>query len=65
MILCNKKCIPCCDYCIYVIHDGEIIEAGPHSELLEKKGFYFRLYESQFDVQLESLQGAFCKLFNK
>jgi len=21
MILCNKKCIPCCDYCIYVIHD--------------------------------------------
>ncbi len=35
---------------IYVIHDGEIIEAGPHSELLEKKGFYFRLYESQFDV---------------
>lgn len=21
MILCNKNCIPCCDYCIYVIHD--------------------------------------------
>lgn len=21
MILCNKKCIPCCDYCLYVIHD--------------------------------------------
>ena len=35
---------------IYVIHEGEIIEGGTHSELLEKKGFYSRLYESQFNV---------------
>ena len=25
MILCNKECIPCCDYCIHVVHlMGEI-----------------------------------------
>lgn len=24
MILCSKECIPCCDYCIHVIHDTEI-----------------------------------------
>nr|WP_235973446.1 ABC transporter ATP-binding protein [Peribacillus faecalis] len=35
---------------IYVIHDGEIIEEGTHTELLRCKGFYFRLYESQFNV---------------
>lgn len=21
MILCNKRCIPCCDFCLYAIHD--------------------------------------------
>lgn len=21
MILCNEKCIPCCDYCLYSMHD--------------------------------------------
>lgn len=21
MILCNKDCIPCCDYCIHAIHE--------------------------------------------
>ena len=35
---------------IYVIHDGQIIEDGTHCELLLKKGFYSKLYESQFDV---------------
>ena len=25
MVLCNKDCIPCCDFCIHVIHEmGEI-----------------------------------------
>lgn len=38
------------EYRIYVIHEGEIIEKGTHLELLEKQGFYFQLYESQFDV---------------
>jgi len=33
---------------ILVIRDGEIVEQGTHSELLAKKGFYERLYMSQF-----------------
>jgi ATP-binding cassette subfamily B protein len=28
--------------------DGNVIEMGTHSDLLEKKGFYFELYNSQF-----------------
>jgi ATP-binding cassette subfamily B protein len=33
---------------ILVVNDGNIIEQGTHSELLEKKGFYNELYQSQF-----------------
>lgn len=33
---------------ILVINGGEIIERGTHEELVEKKGFYFELYTSQF-----------------
>lgn len=34
MILCNKKCLPICDFCIYCIHemieiDGKYIKSGP------------------------------------
>ncbi|MCQ2465347.1 MAG: ABC transporter ATP-binding protein/permease [Oscillospiraceae bacterium] len=35
---------------ILVMKDGDIIEQGNHSELLEKKGFYADLYNSQFVV---------------
>ncbi len=34
---------------ILVIKDGNIIEQGTHNELLEKKGFYFELYNAQFE----------------
>ncbi len=34
---------------IVVMKDGNIIEEGTHSELILKKGFYNKLYESQFD----------------
>jgi ATP-binding cassette, subfamily B, multidrug efflux pump len=33
---------------ILVVNQGEIIEAGTHQELLQKKGFYFSMYDSQF-----------------
>ena len=33
---------------IAVINNGEIIERGTHEELLDKKGFYYNLYTSQF-----------------
>ena len=35
---------------ILVMKDGNIIEQGNHDELMEKKGFYFTLYNSQFAV---------------
>jgi ATP-binding cassette subfamily B protein len=33
---------------ILVINGGEIIEHGTHHELLERRGFYYELYTSQF-----------------
>ena len=33
---------------ILVMKDGHILETGKHEELLEKKGFYAKLYQSQF-----------------
>ena len=37
---------------IVVIDGGEIREQGTHEELLKKKGFYYRLYMSQFHRQV-------------
>ena len=34
---------------ILVIRDGDIVEKGPHDELLAQGGFYADLYNSQFD----------------
>ncbi len=33
---------------ILVMNKGNVIEQGTHDELLEKKGFYYHLYNSQF-----------------
>ena len=35
---------------ILVMRDGHIVEQGRHEELLDKKGFYAQLYNSQFAV---------------
>ena len=35
---------------ILVLRDGRIIEQGKHRDLLEKKGFYYDLYTSQYAV---------------
>ncbi len=34
---------------ILVLDGGQVVEQGTHQELMEKNGFYRRLYESQFD----------------
>ena len=34
---------------ILVMKDGDIVEQGNHNELLEKQGFYYELYNSQFE----------------
>ena len=34
---------------ILVMRDGKIVEQGAHDELLSRKGFYYKLYNSQFE----------------
>lgn len=34
---------------ILVMEDGDIVEQGSHTELIKKKGAYYRLYNSQFE----------------
>jgi len=34
--------------CILVMKDGQVIEQGSHTELIQQNGFYTRLYNSQF-----------------
>ncbi len=36
---------------ILVMRDGDIVEKGNHEDLLEQKGFYAELYNSQFEMQ--------------
>ena len=36
---------------IFVLHKGELREAGSHQELLAKRGLYHRLYQLQFKDQ--------------
>ena len=38
---------------ILVVNNGKIIEQGTHNELLNKKGFYAELYNSQFQELLD------------
>jgi ATP-binding cassette subfamily B protein len=33
---------------VVVIHNGEIVEQGSHRELMERRGFFYNLYMSQF-----------------
>ncbi len=43
---------------ILVLDDGQIIERGRHAELMDKQGFYYNLYMSQFKKQEEIGQAA-------
>ena len=38
---------------IIVLHQGEIIEQGNHTDLLNLRGHYFELYQKQLDEKLE------------
>ena len=38
---------------ILVMRDGDIVETGTHTQLLEQKGFYAELYNSQFEKQTD------------
>ena len=35
------------------MNDGRIVEQGSHAELMERRGFYYDLYASQFANALE------------
>ena len=35
---------------ILVMRDGDVVETGSHTELLERGGFYAKLYNSQFET---------------
>jgi ATP-binding cassette, subfamily B, multidrug efflux pump len=41
---------------ILVMEDGQIVEQGTHNELLEARGHYFELYNSQFAAGKEELE---------
>ena len=43
---------------ILVLDDGQIIERGRHGELMDKHGFYYNLYMSQFKKQEDIAQPA-------
>jgi ATP-binding cassette subfamily B protein len=36
---------------VIVINNGELVEQGTHSQLLERRGFYHHLFVSQFKGQ--------------
>ena len=44
--------------CIYVLHRGELVEAGTHDELMARGGVYQRLYRLQYAEQAAPLAAA-------
>lgn len=39
---------------IIVLHKGRLVEEGTHAELMERNGYYYRLYELQYQEQEQS-----------
>jgi ABC-type multidrug transport system fused ATPase/permease subunit len=40
------------------MHKGRIREVGSHQELLARRGIYYKLYQLQYEQELESSLGA-------
>ena len=34
---------------ILVVNQGDVVEQGNHQELMDQKGFYYQLYQAQFE----------------
>ena len=34
---------------ILVVNHGEVVEQGTHEELMERQGFYYKMYQAQFE----------------
>ena len=43
---------------ILVVRDGNVVEQGTHDELMAQKGFYRKLYESQFEGVDQYVRGT-------
>lgn len=41
---------------IVVVDNGLLVESGTHDELMQLKGYYFRLHENRFDDSIDFLQ---------
>jgi ATP-binding cassette subfamily B protein len=37
---------------VLALRDGEIVERGTHEDLLARRGFYYELYNSQFQARV-------------
>ena len=46
---------------VLVVNYGEIVERGTHEELMEKKGFYYNLYMSQFKGTIDDANFEYIK----
>jgi ATP-binding cassette subfamily B protein len=50
---------------ILVLKDGDVVEQGSHDALIAKGGFYYELYNSQFDPATRSLEKSGSKSGSK
>jgi ABC-type multidrug transport system ATPase subunit len=46
---------------VLVVNHGEIVERGSHKELMERKGFYYNLYMSQFKGTIDDADFEYIK----